>query len=151
MKKILENPLLNLIARVALGWVFIYAAVGKIANPADFAENIKNYQLLPDFMLNIVALTMPWIEIICGIFLVVGFRLKANAFIAGGMLVTFNIAVLYAMILGLNIDCGCFSERATMVGWTKLGENMLTMILALYVFIYPVKSLTLEKFALSEA
>jgi uncharacterized membrane protein YphA (DoxX/SURF4 family) len=102
-------------------------------------------------MINIVALTMPWIEIVCGIFLIVGFRLKANAFIAGGMLVVFNVAVLYAMSLGLNIDCGCFSERATMVGWTKLGENMLTIILALYVYFYPVKSLTLEKFALSEA
>jgi putative oxidoreductase len=151
MKKILENPLLNLIARIIVGWIFIYAAVGKIANPADFAEDIKNYQLLPDFMLNIVALTMPWIEILCGIFLIVGFRLKANAFLAGGLLLTFNFAVFYAMALGLNIDCGCFSERATMVGWTKIGENMLTIILALYIFIYPVKSLTLEKFSLSEA
>jgi len=151
MRKILENPILNLIARVVVGWIFIYAAVGKIANPVDFAEDIKNYQLLPHFLINIAALTMPWIEIICGIFLIVGFRLRANAFIAAGMLVVFNVAVLYAMSLGLNIDCGCFSERATMVGWTKLGENLLTIILALYVFFYPVRTFTLEKFAISEA
>jgi len=151
MRKVLENPLLSLIARVVVGWLFIYAAVGKIANPADFAEDINNYQLLPDFMLNIVALTMPWIEILCGLFLVVGFRLKANALIAGGLLLIFNLAVLYAMSLGLNIDCGCFSERASMIGWAKFGENMVTLFLAIYVFLYPIKQLTLEKFALSEA
>jgi putative oxidoreductase len=151
MRKILENPILSLIARLIVGWVFIYAAVGKIADPADFAGDIKNYQLLPDFLLNIAALTMPWIEMLCGIFLIVGFRLKANALISISLLIFFNVAVLFAMSQGLNIDCGCFSQRASMVGWEKVGENTISLIFAIYVFLFPVRTLTLERFALNDA
>lgn len=150
MKKILENPILNLIARIVVGWVFIYAAVGKIADPADFANDIENYQLLPDFMINIIALTLPWIELVCGVFLITGIRIRANALLATMIFAVFNIAVFFAMAKGLNIDCGCFSDRASMVGWGKIGENMITLILSLYIFFFPVNKLTLERFAITE-
>ncbi len=150
MRKIFENPLLNLIARVLVGFVFIYAAIGKIADPSDFAGDIKNYQFLPDALLNIAALTLPWIEFLCGIFLIVGFRLRANAIIASALLLMFNFAVLFAMAKGLSIDCGCYTERSSMVGWIKVGENMLTLVFSLYIIYFPVNTLTLERFAISE-
>ena len=151
MRKILENSVLSLIARILVGWIFIYAAVGKIADPVDFAGDIDNYQILPDFLLNISALTLPWIELLCGIFLIAGIRLKANSIIASGLLAVFIIAVLLAMAQGLSIDCGCFSEKATMIGWTKVIENTITLLLSFYIFFFPVKTLTLENFALIES
>ena len=42
-------------ARLVLGLIFIYASVDKIYHPAEFAQVISNYQILPDALINIVS------------------------------------------------------------------------------------------------
>ncbi len=144
MKKILTNPFLNLAVRLIVGFVFLYAGFGKAADSATFAKEIGNYGILPYFSLNIFALIMPWIEIIAGLFLIFGIRLKANAFVTGALMLVFIIAILSAMARGLNFNCGCFAGKVVLIGWTKIFENTALLIGCIYLFFFPVRMYSVE-------
>ena len=108
MKNVLNNKFLLFVLRTILAFVFIYAAILKIAEPGDFSQAIANYKLLPDILINILGIILPWIEIIAGILLLFGVAVKENSVIISGMLIVFIIAIGISLARGLNIDCGCF-------------------------------------------
>jgi uncharacterized membrane protein YphA (DoxX/SURF4 family) len=115
----------NFILRLVLGGYFVYAAVFKIVDPAGFAKNIGNYQILPHEANNLLAITLPWIELAAGGLLVVGIWKRANALLIAGMLVIFLIAISAAMHRGLNIDCGCTGTiEGAKIGFKKLAEDV---------------------------
>jgi putative oxidoreductase len=148
--KILNNPLLSLAARLIVGIVFLFFAIGKITDPENFAKSIANYGIMPDFTINLMALTLPWVELICGVFLIAGIRLKSSSLISGGLLIIFIAAVIVAMVKGLNIDCGCSTEAAIKIGWPKILENTGLLIASIYLFFFPVRKLTFEQLAMKE-
>jgi uncharacterized membrane protein YphA (DoxX/SURF4 family) len=148
----LTNPYLNLLARLVLGGLFVFAGLGKIAIPEAFAKEIANYQLVPYALVNIMAVTLPWLEVIAGIFIIAGVRLKASSAIVGALLVMFIGGILWAMSQGLKIDCGCFAQvEATPVGWPKVFQNLGLLALAIYLFKFPLKTFSLESLAFKES
>jgi putative oxidoreductase len=116
LTNIISNKYLVLAIRLVLGIVFIYAAIHKIAHPADFAQDIYNYRMLPHTFINLMALTLPWLEIICGVLIVVGVFTRGSALLIGFMLFVFIIAISFALLRGLDISCGCFSSGGENVG-----------------------------------
>ena len=68
----LLHPRLTVAARIALGLVFIAAALPKIGDPPGFAKAIWAYQLVPGPVLNPMALVLPWLELLCGLALCPG-------------------------------------------------------------------------------
>jgi uncharacterized membrane protein YphA (DoxX/SURF4 family) len=109
LSKILTHSSFMALLRVALGVVFIAASLDKIQNPENFASNIANYRLMPYQLINLVAVTLPWLEVVTGSFLVTGIWIRANALIASAMLAVFSTAILQALLRNLDISCGCFS------------------------------------------
>lgn len=144
MNAVLSNKYLNLIIRLVIGFIFIFAGLGKAADPVLFSKEIANYNILPLWSVNTIALTMPWIELTTGIFLILGVRIKASSFISGIMLVVFIAAVYSAMARGLNINCGCFSGKQVIVGWPKILENLATLIGCCLIFFFPVQKFSVE-------
>ena len=61
-----------LLSRIILGGVFIYASLDKIANPAEFAKAVGNYHVLPFGVENLLALVLPWMELLVGLALILG-------------------------------------------------------------------------------
>ncbi|MCK4385442.1 MAG: DoxX family membrane protein [candidate division Zixibacteria bacterium] len=59
-----------LLFRLILGGIFIYASPDKITHPEQFAKIVYNYNILPHSLINIFAIIMPWMELICGFFLI---------------------------------------------------------------------------------
>ena len=117
----LSHPSFVALLRFALGAVFIAASLDKIQNPQNFAQNIANYRVMPYQLINLVAVTLPWIEIVTGTLLVTGAWIRANALMASGMLVVFSVAILQALLRKLDITCGCFSTDPAaqkMTRWT---------------------------------
>lgn len=106
---LLHNDYLSLVIRLFIGVVFIYASYDKITSPAQFARIIYNYHLLPGELINLAALTMPWIELICGIGLIAGIYRQGSILIINLMLVVFAAAIAVNLIRGVNLECGCFS------------------------------------------
>lgn len=152
INNILDNPYLNLVSRILIGLLFIFAAVPKIADPALFAKEIGNYGIIPFFFLNIMSLTLPWVELICGIFLMSGLRLKTSSAISIFLYTIFTLAVAIALIKGLSIKCGCHTKiTADNVGIRKIIENCGLLLLCIYIFFYPAKKLTVENLILNDS
>lgn len=151
MRKILENPYFNLVIRLALGGIFVLWSIGKIADSQAFVYEIHNFKMVPIPFLAIMALAMPWIELTCGLMLIAGVRVKANAAIIGGLLVVFIIAVATAMFRGLDISCGCSTENAQKVGLPKILEDLAMLAAAVYLVYFPSNKLSAEYLAVREA
>lgn len=104
----LTHPWLTVRVQIALGAIFVLAAIPKIADPPSFAHMIYNYRILPAGLINITALLMPWVEIFAGVALILGiWRKPANAVITA-LLVVFIVAITFNLLRGNAIDCGCF-------------------------------------------
>jgi uncharacterized membrane protein YphA (DoxX/SURF4 family) len=99
-------------ARVLFGLVFIWASFDKILNPDAFAQIVYNYQVLPDALVNPVAIFLPWFEMICGVLLVIGrFSLGAGVLLELLLLVFVGLLAWNAA-RGLDVACGCFTTDA---------------------------------------
>ena len=130
--RILSNVYLMLSCRLVLGSVFIIAAIDKIGAPDAFAENIYAYGLVPYPLINLFALVLPWLELLCGIFLISGMLVRPSAVILSFLLLIFILAIIIALSRHLNIDCGCFGkEHATPVSWEKVLEDIGLLLLGI--------------------
>ena len=98
-----------LCSRLILGAVFIYASIDKIFHPAAFAKAIYNYQILPDFLINLTAIVLPWLELVLGILLIVGLFREGSVCIVTSLLLVFFGMMVFNLARGLDIYCGCFS------------------------------------------
>ena len=146
LNKLLSNKFLLLTIRVFFGFIFIFAAITKIADPEGFSLSIYNYKLMPDVLINVLAIAFPWIELVAGILLIFGISVKENSAILTGLLVIFIIAIAISMVRGLNIDCGCFGTvDGAKVGILKILENLGLLILGLILIKYDSRFLSLAR------
>ncbi|RME36224.1 MAG: DoxX family protein, partial [Planctomycetota bacterium] len=86
-----DRPLIpiSVVVRVLLGWLFIYMGVLKLGHPIEFLKQIHQYHMLPvdpPEPMNLIAVTLPWLEILCGIGLVLGIWTRAAAIVVALML-----------------------------------------------------------------
>jgi putative oxidoreductase len=135
-KNILDNKYIPFLSRIILGTIFIYAATGKVLYPAEFSEAIANYQLVPLIFTNFLAVIIPWIELICGLLLLNGFKTQSANFILLTLICVFSLGAVSAIARGLDINCGCFTESSRRVGLIFLVEeaSMLSMSLCIFFF-----------------
>ncbi len=130
-------------ARIYLALVLILSGLDKINSLDAFAVSIENYRILPIKTINIFAITLPWVEVVTGAFLLLGIYIKENAMIAGTLLLVFTIAVISAVIRGLDIECGCQGTfDGQKVGIFKIIENTFLILAALISFKFPNQVLT---------
>jgi cobalt-zinc-cadmium efflux system protein len=99
-------------ARLALGLVFMYASIDKIYHPAEFAQIIFNYQILPDVLINITAIILPWLELLLGILLIAGIWLPGAIVLSELLLLTFFGTLVFNALRGISVHCGCFTTSA---------------------------------------
>lgn len=129
--------------QILLGLFFIMAALPKIADPPAFAQTIYNYRLVASDLaganvLSLLALGLPWLEILLGLALVFGIWRRTAVIFVGALLVTFIVAISINLAQGNAIDCGCFdpagSSKTTEqkfldMGWTIVRDfGMLAMV-----------------------
>ncbi|MBI72883.1 MAG: hypothetical protein CMG61_05640 [Candidatus Marinimicrobia bacterium] len=99
--------LIPIISRLILGFIFVYFSWDKILDPAKFADVIKNYDITPFNLEKIIALVLPYLELIIGSFLILGVFVEASTFISLSLLTFFIIMIGQAYLRGKSIDCGC--------------------------------------------
>lgn len=111
-REALTHPWLTVRVQIALGAIFVAAALPKITDPPSFAHMIYNYRILPSALINITAIVMPWVELLCGLALILGIWTKPARSLVAAMLVVFMIAITINLARGNAIDCGCFDTSA---------------------------------------
>lgn len=109
MKRLLAHPWLTIRVQIALGAIFIIAALPKVADPPSFAHMIYNYRLVPAPLINISALVMPWVELLAGAALILGVWKAAARTVVAIMLAVFIVAISINLFRDNAIDCGCFN------------------------------------------
>jgi uncharacterized membrane protein YphA (DoxX/SURF4 family) len=124
------------VLRIYVGCFFIYASMSKIPYPAQFAEATANYRLVPYWFLNLGAVILPWVEFVCGLFLVIGFMSRASAILIGCMIILFNVMVLINMVWGAPINCGCYDTVGEPIGWKKITENVVLLIFTIQIYYF---------------
>jgi uncharacterized membrane protein YphA (DoxX/SURF4 family) len=134
LPRFLADARVATVARIAIGALFIYAASSKF-DPIKFAQEVNNYRLLPAALVNLVAVALPFVELLAGVMLVVGFRVRAGAFTIVGLLCGFILAMCYVWAKGIDIECGCFG-RGTKVGLRAISEDVGMMLLAIEAYVF---------------
>jgi len=116
----------------------------KISHSAEFAETIASYQLVPYWAVNTMAAVLPWIELVSGILLASGIRVKSAAGIIGFLLFLFTIAIAISLIKEMPINCGCFHSMDDTISWWTLIRDILWMTMTAHIFFFD-KAFQLEK------
>ncbi len=155
LRKIDSTHIPMLIARMVLGNLFIYYGLHKVGDPVDFLKQIKEYNLLPldpPEFINMTAVAMPWIEIVCGNLLIAGFWIRGSALTILGMLMVFTSAIFMRTVgvygeggqafCDIAFDCGCGS--GVIVICKKLAINMSMMGLALIALLSRSRCFAIE-------
>ncbi len=119
--------------RVLLGVVFLIACIHKILFPEAFALSIFRYQILPNALINVTAITLPWVELVAALAVMFSLRFKdAAATLILLMLAVFTVAMTFNILRGLDVACGCFSSSpdADVLGWGNVIRNLGYMFIA---------------------
>ncbi len=136
VKRIAKSQYLSLVLRTYIGIIFIYASMSKFHYPAEFGEAVASYRILPYWSINALAVVLPWIELICGLFLIIGLRTRAAASVIGLLLVVFSTAILINLYRGTPISCGCFGNVGDQITWWNVFRNIGWLILIVHIFLF---------------
>ncbi len=111
-----------------IGAVFAYAGVMKARDPARFAMDIANFDLLTWRGAVLLALYLPPLEILCGMALLSGKLRRGALAIAFVLTLSFLTALISAKARDLNIACGCFgSARQSDLSYEIAGDAVLLL------------------------
>jgi len=141
------------IGRLLLGGIFIYAGYSKIFLPntnfwpffilkfsitmniSHFADQVAAFKMLPPWGVQFVANTLPFAEIILGLLLLIGWRLRIWAPVLTVIMLGFFGVVLRAYLLHMDINCGCFATPEP-IGLRKVLEDAALSVLALLMTVF---------------
>lgn len=132
MQLIHKKPV-KVLCRIVLGAVFVYAGIGKIIKPSEFADAVAAFRILPICTVNVFAMILPWIELSAGLAVLSGIWQQSGGILMLGMNAVFLVAASSAMIRGLDIECGCFtlSHVHSKVGWELLSRDIGLILLCI--------------------
>lgn len=116
----------GLVARLVLGGALLVAGGLKVGSPLVAARAAQAYQILPFDVAGYVGMTLPVVELVLGLLLVLGLYTRLAAIGGTLLMVTFVAAIASAWARGLTIDCGCFGGGGTVSAeQTQYGVDIL--------------------------
>ena len=140
MRALLASPRLQLAIRLLVGAFFVYASLDKIASPAGFAKAVYQWQIGGPVASNLVAVTLPWLELLAGTLLILGAWRREAAAVIALMLVVFLVAAGSVLARGIDVqNCGCVSVTQSTtpsawppawtkgVGWFLVARNLVML------------------------
>ena len=105
--------ILELLVRLGLGGLFVFSAIGKIEDPALFADAVMRYKMLPGALVGLFSLVLPMVEMLSGLTLIFTVWVREGALFVVVQLCMFIVALSQALLRGLDISCGCFGVPST--------------------------------------
>jgi uncharacterized membrane protein YphA (DoxX/SURF4 family) len=133
-----------LVLRWILAIVFLYAGLLKVFDPAAFAGDVDNYRMLPIWGVNLMAVVLPVLEVLCGLMLIFGKWLRGVSLVLIVLNAVFIFAIGSAISRGLDISCGCFGTEAARVGFKKIIEDVFYLAGAVLIYLHALRGSSVE-------
>ena len=136
--------IVRLVLVLTVGATFIYAGILKVVDPVQFARDIDNYKMLPWPATVAFALYLPWLEILCGLALIIRRLHRGAVLLLIGLTIVFIVASIIAKARGLDISCGCFghASKGWSFGWHLLLDLGILAALVVLVFDFAARRQT---------
>lgn len=99
---------LLLAVRLLAGGLFVYAGAMKVFETPQFAIDISHYRILPIDAAVVLAVYLPWVEIVAGS------AVMLRRWYAGALIVLLTLTAVFMAVItsaaarGLDVECGCF-------------------------------------------
>ncbi len=105
-------PWVAVAARVLVGGLFVFSGISKLVLPhGEVMALVKQYEVIPGFLLSPIAAGLPWLELVSGTALCIGFLTTPAAWLIGAQLVAFSLLMAVVLVAQIPIeDCGCFGN-----------------------------------------
>lgn len=132
--------------RIVIGAIFIVAGFGKAGHGDLFAAEIAGFRILPQAVIAPIALALPYLEMLLGVYLIVGLFTRVSAWVAVALLATFDLAIASAVVRGMSVSCGCFGPSDTTVTtWNEVARDAIFVLLAAIVALRPPGALAVDR------
>jgi len=99
------------IIRIFLGGLFLLLGCAKLYDPESFSGVIARYDILPQIFIGYAAVTIPVMEVLIGLLLVFGYKVRAAAAVSILLMMLFIMFIGINIIRGRSFDCGCFDAK----------------------------------------
>ncbi len=118
------SGVLHWACRLFLAGILIYAGYTKMANPLQFAAAVDGYQILSPDSAIWVARILPWVEVLLGVSLLLGIRIRWTAGLTAALLLFFVGLMLVTYLRGIEADCGCFGVGERISAFTLIRDTL---------------------------
>ncbi len=137
LKILLTHPVLMIVCRLYLAYTFILSGWDKATHLSSFLIIVKAYEILPVWMANIFGSVLPYVEIIVGVYFLIGLLTRWAAVVNALMMVSFMIATVVNILRGTDLEnCGCtdLTSMTEGFGWHTFYRQVWYMIPIVLVF-----------------
>ncbi len=125
------------VGRLLTGTILLIAGSAKLrAGPNNFSKAILGYGLVPEKIAWVLAYCLPWLEVLSGGLLVVGFMTWLAAPLASALFLVFSMAIASSLLRGRDHDCGCAGRISGIkrLQWRLIYRNLslIGILIAVY-------------------
>ncbi|MEP1033859.1 BT_3928 family protein [Ekhidna sp.] len=132
-------------ARYAVGTLFIFSGIIKVNDPVGTAIKLEEYfqvfasDIAPFFEFFVPAalflsVVLSVLEVVLGIALIIGYRMKLTSWILLAMIVFFTFLTFYSAYFNKVTDCGCFGDAIKLTPWQSFYKDIILLVLIGVVF-----------------
>jgi uncharacterized membrane protein YphA (DoxX/SURF4 family) len=151
------------ISRIFVGILFILSGFIKLNDPVGFSFKLEEYFSFS--VLNLpflephalkIAIAVVIFEVLLGVLLLIGFRVKFTVWSLLLMIVGFTFLTFYSAYFNKVTDCGCFGDALKLTPWESFTKDIVLLVLILILFkghkyITPIFSANLSRIVTSLA
>ena len=136
---------LRLGLRTIIGGVLIFSGISKMPVHSEFIVLVNSYHILPVPLATAYAVTLPWVELIAGAYLILGILLRISAALTVLMGISYAVANVSAILSGEQHCASCFGQSVSMPVAYSLAIDVLIVGASLYLTLRSNRSLTLAQ------
>lgn len=128
-------------SRIVVGALFIFSGFIKLNDPIGFsyklqeyfAEDVFNMLFLDPYALGI-AIFIVVLEVVLGVFLLIGYKPKFTVWSLLALIVFFTFLTFYAAYFEKVKDCGCFGDFLKLTSWESFTKDAILLVFVLILF-----------------
>lgn len=142
------NPLAYVVLafRLLIGITLVVAGGLKVGHEPALASAMAGFRLLPTDLIAFLAVALPYVEILLGLYLIVGLFTRTVAWICLAQFVIYAAAIASAVLRGIPANCGCFGPGdAATADWPHVGFDLVLALICLVIALRAPGALAVDR------